>query len=314
MANTNTTTFLNTPIEKLFGDLVLGSQTLDKGVAQMLQGYKKEISLNRFFIEGDNITAPPVSGKFGETPNGSFSKDEKSIVQGKMHWENEFLVTDYDIDQKFLWASGPSALPSPSNVLMDAVRPAVIANFSNELDRIIWRGDTAGATGGGLDLIDGFEKLLTADATVIKVAPTVITAANVIAEFEKYIQAAASGNDAILEMSQPSFVVPNLILSLYREAARALPNKGTDITQAIMDNYGGYKIIGVNGMSTNTILFGNVGGGDASNLKVGAWMDSDRFNVEVARTGPLDKTFGVQVDIELGVNYVYGKELVYSKA
>lgn len=310
---TNDTTFVSTPLEKLIADLILGSQTLDKGVAQLLPGFRKEISLNRFYVTGDNITAPPATGKY-TVANDSFNKDQKQIVMAAMAWYNEYIARDQNVDWQFLWTTGADGMLVPSNELVSAITPAVIANFNNELDRILWRGNTAGATSTALDLIDGWEKLLTADATVIPVAPAVITAANVIAEFEKYIQAAAANNEAILELGNPSFVVPNLVLALYREAARALPNKGTDITEAVMNQYGGYPIIGVNGMSANTILFGNVGGGDQSNLKVGVWMDSDRTNVEMARTAPLDETFGVKVNTEIGVNYVYGKEIVYSKA
>lgn len=310
---TNTTSFVNTPLEKLIADLILGSQTLDKGVAQMLQGYRKEVSLNRFYVTGDNITAPPVSGKFGEAPNDSFNKDERLIEMSPLYWENEYNARLQNVDHKFLWTTGPDGMIVPSNELQSAIQAGVIANFNNELDRVIWRGDKAGATGTALDLVDGFEVQLNADPDVIAVAPATITAANVIAEFEKYIQAAAANNEAILELSTPSFVVPNLVLALYREAARALPNKGTDITDEIMNKYGGYSIIGVNGMSPNTILFGNVGGGDMANLKVAVWADSDRTNVEMARTGPLDDTFGVKVNTEIGCNYVYGKEIVYSK-
>lgn len=323
MPNTNTTSFVNTPLEKLIADLILGSQTLDKGVAQLLQGYRKEISLNRFYVDGDNITIPPADGKFGNAPNGSFHKDERLIELGELYWENEYNVRDYNIDHEFLWTTGPTGMMEPSNILQEAIRGGATSNFNNQLDRVLWRE----AIGSPLAPLGGWDAQFVADDAIMGVAPVVITAANVIATFETYIQKVASdknwvegqvgpntgGNPAVLEMSNPSFVVPNRVLALYREAARALPNKGTDITDEIMNQYGGYKIIGVNGMLPDTVLFGNVGGGEDTNLKVGVWADSDRTNVEMARTGPLDETFGVKIASDVGAGYVYGQELAYTK-
>ena len=323
MANTNVTSFVNTPIEKLIADLILGSQTLDKGVAQLLQGYRKEISLQRFYVDGDNITVPPVSGKFGENPNGSFHKDERLIELGELWWENEYNARSYNIDHEFLWTTGATGMMEPSATLQSAIKAGVIANFNNQLDRILWRE----AIASPIAPLGGWDAQFTADYAVMDVAPVALTAANVVETFETYIQRMAAeknwvegqgtqntgGNPAVLEMSNPSFVVPNRVLALYRESARALPNKGSEITAEIENTYGGFPIIGVNGMLPDTILFGNVGGGDQANLKVGVWADSDRTNVEMARTAPLDETFGVKVCTDIGVGYVYGQELVYTK-
>ena len=310
---THETTFVNTPVEKLIGDLILGCTTLDQGVGQMLQGYRKEISLNRFYTTGDNITAPPVTGKY-TVPNDSFNKDERELFLDPIAWYNEYNAREFNVDHKFLWTRGKDGMIEPSAALQSAVQPSVIENFNNTLDRMLWQGDKAGATGGSLDLIDGWEKLFNADATIIPVAPVVITAANVMATFELYIQAAAANNPAILEKSNPAFIVPIAVKYIYAEALRALPNKGVDVDQAGYSRYGGYDIIGVNGMSADTVLFGNVGGGDVANLKVGVWSSADRTSVETGRTAPQDETFFVKVNTEIGVSYVWGKELVYSKA
>jgi len=211
----------------------------------------------------------------------------------------------------------------PSSTLQEAIRNGVTSNFNNQLDRILWREPVASP----IAPLGGWDAQFAADYAVMDIAPVAITAANVIETFETYIQRMASaknyvegqatqntgGNPAVLEMSNPSFVVPNQVLALYREAARALPNKGTDITGEIANQYGGFAIIGVNGMLADTILFGNVGGGEDANLKVGVWADSDRTNIEMARTGPLDDTFGVKVATDIGVGYVYGQELAYTK-
>ena len=304
MSITRSTVHVSIPLEKLILDLILGSQTLDKNVAQLLPSSQKQVTLNRFFTEGDNITgrvAKPV------TPNDSSTKDEKQIVMGEMMWYNEYDPKEFNLDWEFLWATGASGLQEPSSVLINAIMPSVTENFNATLEKMLWQGDTTAGT-DPLQIFDGWEKLFLNDATVIDVTPAgAITAANVISIFEAMLAAAPAN---LRELGSPSFIVPNEVKYLYQEAARALDYKGTNITDAIQDMFCGYPIISVGGRSASNCSFLNASGGDDSELKAAVWADADRFNVEMARTGPLDDTFGVKIAATVGVNHVYGKQIV----
>lgn len=304
MSITRSSVHVSVPLERLIVDLILGSETLDKNVAQLLPSSQKQVTLNRFYTEGDNITGRVPKPT---TPNDASTKDERQIVMGELMWYNEYDPKEFNLDWEFLWATGPSGMQEPSQALIDAIMPSVTANFNKTLERMLWQGDITAGT-DPLQIFDGWEKLFAADATVIDVTPAgPITAANVISIFEAMLAAAPAN---LRELGNPSFVVPHEVKYLYQEAARALDFKGTNITQAVDDLFGGYPIVSVGGRSASNCSFLNIGGGDSSELKVGVWADADRFNVEMARTGPLDDTFGIKVAATVGVNHVYGKQIV----
>jgi len=303
MGITRSSVHVSVPVERLIRDLVLGSDTLDKGVAQLLPSLQKQVTLNRFYTTGDNITArtpkPTIT-------NDASTKDEKQIVMADIQWYNEYDPKEFNLDWEYLWATGASGLQEPSQILVDAIMPSVTENFNNTLEKILWQGDTGGA--GSLALFDGWEKNFAADATVIDVTPQgAITAANVIGIFESMLAAAPA---ELRETSNPSLIVPHAVKYLYQEAARALDFKGNNITSAIDDLFGGYKIISVGGRSPSNISFLNAATGDDSELKVAVWADADRFTVEMARTAPLDDVFGIKVAASIGVGEVYGKQIV----
>lgn len=304
MSITRSSVHVSIPLERLIGDLVLGSETLDKGVAQLLPSSQKQVTLNRFFTTGDNITGRVAKPT---TTNDASTKDEKQIVMGELQWYNEYDPKEFNLDWEFLWASGPSAMQEPSSELVNAIMPSVTENFNNTLEKMLWQGDTAAGT-DPLQIFDGWEKQIAADATVIDVTPQgAITAANVISIFEDMLAAATP---AMREKSNPAFVVPHQVKYLYQEAARALDFKGTNIVDAVDDRFGGYPIVSVGGRSASNCSFLNIGNGDTAELKAAVWADADRFNVEMARTGPLDDVFGVKISATVGVNYVYGKQIV----
>ena len=304
-----TTTFVNTPVEKLFQDLVIGCDLIDKGASEVLQGFRKEIALNRFFTTGDNITVPPADGKWDTvTKNNSSTKDEKAMVLTEIYWANEFNTRDFNVDHKFLWSQGPDGMMVPSNTLMAAITPSVIENFNNELDRLFW-------SNAGAKLDTGLIALLDADATVIDTAlPAVpIDAADVIERFEEMLTLAATTNPAITVLGSPAFLVPYDVAAFYQEASRALPNKGMEITAGELPPFGGYTVIAQGGMTDGSAIFIQAGGGEGSNIKTGFWQENNRNTLEVARTGPLDDTFGLKIALSVGIEYIYGKEIVWHK-
>ena len=87
MSITRSTVHVSIPVERLIVDLILGSDTLDKGVAQLLPSSQKQVTLNRFFTEGDNIITRVATPT---TPSDASTKDEKQIVMGELLYYDEF--------------------------------------------------------------------------------------------------------------------------------------------------------------------------------------------------------------------------------
>jgi hypothetical protein len=57
-------------------------------------------------------------------------------------------------------------------------------------------------------------------------------------------------------------------------------------------------------------MYNTGGGGQEAELKVGTWADADRMNVFIAKDSPLDDVLGVRARFDLGVNHVYGSQIV----
>lgn len=309
MAISISTTNVGTPIERLFSDLVLGCQTLDKGIAQVLSGNQNKIPLNRLYSGNQAITArvaTPVTAADNTT------KDEKLITMNEIQYYDTFDPKNFNDDWKFLWAEGPEVRQQAAMNLLNALLPSVRTAFNYDLEVLLWNGNTASGS-AWLSPIDGFVKLIDADGTVNSVTPAgAITSANVIAILQAVLDATP---DAVLENSAPAIVTNPTVRRLYHEAISALPNKGTDITEAGRNTFMGYPIVTTHAIPANRVFMMNIGGDDRAALKVGTWMESDRFNVLIDRLQANSDLFFIRIDMAVGVNHLFGKEITeYSPA
>jgi hypothetical protein len=77
----------------------------------------------------------------------------------------------------------------------------------------------------------------------------------------------------------------------------------------------GFPIISLPHVPANRIFMCNTGGNDRSALKVGTWMENDRFNILIDRLQANSDLFFIRIDVAVGVNHIWGKEIVeYSPA
>ena len=300
MANSFTTTFVNTPIEKLFEELVLGAASFDKSIAQALEGYQTNVALNRFQASGDIELRNKT---FGSGSLGDLIKNEKEITMAEMQLEFTVDPMLFNLDHKFLWAQGPENMQVPSKALGDAIVSTCAKEFNNKLEVLLWQGGLTGITGWEADIA-------AADAAgnVIAVSNVgVVTPANVIGILEDVVAAATP---EMKEMSNPSIVTTHAIKYAYLEAQRSLDVKGSNVTESGAAMFGGYPIISTHGITANKIYMFNAGSGEDSELKAAVWATSDRFNVAVARLGPLDDEFGVKISFAGGTGSVYNGQIV----
>ncbi len=307
MAVTRASVHVSVPVETLLEDLVLGATTFDRGLAQLLPMSRKQRTLNRFFGDGaDNITARTATFAAG-TPASLTEKDEKQIVLIELQLLDEIDPVEFNTDWEFLWTSGPSATAQINPELQREFTNALSKNFNHTIERILWRGDIGGGGSGGIELVDGWIKLIDADAAVNNAAPLgVVTAANIISVLESLV---AATPEEVQELSSPTIMLSHVDKYFYREAARALDFKGTNIQEAISDIFGGFPMISTHGIPAGRLFLLNAGGGDMSELKAGVWADADRFNIAMGKGHDLDDVVGARIRVDLGVNFVYGKQI-----
>jgi hypothetical protein len=183
---------------------------------------------------------------------------------------------------------------------------AAKAALNNEVS--IWRG--VNATAGQFD---GFVTLATADATVVDVAGTTVTASNVIAEMGKVVDAIPAElygqEDLYLYVSQ----------NVYRAYVRALGGFGADglgangydgkgNNQSIGDVFfDGVKVFVAHGLANNFMM-----AAQKSNLYFGTGLLSDHNEVKVIDMSEIDGSQNVRIVMRFtaGVQYGFGSEIV----
>lgn len=307
MSISRTTSFIGTEVPQLISDLVLGAESIEKGIVHAFSDKRNVVHLNRFVTANHQLIARAATPS---TTADAGTKDEKLITPGSLMFYDEFDPRDFEGDWEFLWSQGPSVTAEAATVLWNAIKSTVMASVNSDLEEGIWQGDT-GSGSAWLAEFDGYLKLMDADATVIDVTPAgAITAVNVISIFEAMVKACPA---AVQEMSSPAILTSHTDKYLYREAARALDFKGTNIDVAIQDQFGGFPIVSTHGIPAGRVIMGNIGSGEQSNFKASHWMDSDRNNVKIERLQANSDLFFVKVAFDFGVNTVFGKEIVLYK-
>ena len=185
---------------------------------------------------------------------------------------------------------GFSAFDNLPPLFSDFVIARVAAEVASATETSIWSGSA------GEGNFDGFVTLATADATVNDVTAGTVTAANVITELGKIVDAIPSGvygaDDLIIYVSQ----------NIYRAYIRALGGFGSaGLGAAGYDNKG-------NNQSLNNLFFDGVkvypssGFGDnqaiaarSSNLFFGTGLLNDRNEVKVIDMSDIDGSQNVRV-------------------
>jgi len=215
-------------------------------------------------------------------------------------------ICRFDIESSFL----SMQMAKGSNGSFEV--PAFMAYYWDEMAKEVaeeiailrWVGDTAGATGTFLDLVDGHEKQLLADADVVKIDAVAITSANVLAQMQdvyESLEPKLQQNKADLR-----FHVSSNVATAY-ELAAASGNTIAFVTESLGMTYLGVKIVVNPGMSDNTmvltrkdnLIYGFDGEGDGKALKA--------VNLEDSVAEPLLRT---RANLKVGFQHANPTEIV----
>ena len=242
------------------------------------------------------------------TPTGTVTLTENILQPEEFQVNFTLCKTDFRDDWEAL-AMGLSAHDHLPPNLADFIIAKTAAEVATANETIIWQGATATA-----GQYDGFLARFAADATVVDVVGTTVTAANVIEEMGKVIDAIPA---SIYGKEDLFIYVPQ---NVYRAYVRALGGFGTSglgangfegrgNNQVLGDlAFDGVKIFLAEGLPSNKMV-----AAQASNLFFGTSLMSDWNEVKVLDMADLDGSQNVRFVMRYtaNVNYAYGSEVVY---
>lgn len=205
---------------------------------------------------------------------------------------------------------GYSAFDSLPPSFADFLIGHIAAKVAQKTEETIWTGTTA--TAGEFD---GFATLLAADATVIDVVGTTVTAANVIDELGKVVDAIPTAvygkEDLYIYVSQS--IARAYVRALGGFGASGLGANGVNNAGTTWFNGGdlafdGVKLFVCSGMADNDMV-----AAQKSNLFFGTGLLSDHNEVKLIDMADLDGSQNVRVVMRFtsGVQYGTGADIVY---
>jgi len=184
----------------------------------------------------------------------------------------------------------------------------VSAKVADKTEKNIWSGATANS-----GEFDGFTAKLTADSDVIDVAAATVTAANVVEELGKVVDAIPT---AVYGQEDLTLYVSSNVARAYVRAlggfasgigANGSDNKGTQWYNGGELSFDGINIFVAKGLGDNTIV-----AAQKSNLYFGTGILNDQNEVKVIDMSDIDGSQNVRVIMRFtaGVQHVFGGDIV----
>jgi hypothetical protein len=204
---------------------------------------------------------------------------------------------------------GYSAFDSLPPSFADFLMAHVAAKTAQKTEQNIWKGVNANA-----GEFDGLVTLMTADADVVDVVGTTVTAANVIDELGKVVDAIPSAvygkEDLNLYVSQN--VARAYVRALGGFAAAGLGAAGTNAQGTQWFNNGSLSFDGVSIFVANGLADNYIVAAEKSNLYFGTGLLADHNEVKVLDMADLDGSQNVRVIMRFtaGVQYGIGSDIV----
>lgn len=242
------------------------------------------------------------------TPTGTITLTENILQPEEFQVNFTLCKQDFRDDWEAI-AMGLSAHDNLPPNLADFIIAKTAAEVATANETIIWQGAT-----GTAGEYDGFTTRFAADADVIDVTGTTVTAANVITELGKVVDAIPA---AIYGKEDLFIYVPQ---NVYRAYVRALGGfgasglgangfEGRGNNQILGDlAFDGVKLFLAEGLPSDEMV-----AAQSSNLFFGTSLMSDWNEVKVLDMADLDGSQNVRFVMRFtaNVNYAYGSEVVY---
>ena len=299
-----TTTYAGEFAGKYIAAALLSGTTLDNGLIEIKPNVKYKEVIKK--LATDDIVKDATCD-FSDTSTVTLT--ERILQPEEFQVNLELCKKDFRSDWEAV-QMGYSVYDNLPPSFSDFLLAHVAEKVAQRIETNIWQGSNATA-----GQFDGFTTLFAADADVVDVTGTTVTAANVIEEMGKVVDAIPSAlygkEDLTLYVSQ----------SIAKSYVRALGGFGTSGLGANgVDNKGtmwygqgdlffdGIRVAMVNGMPSNKMV-----AAQSSNLFFGTGLLSDSNEVKLLDMSDLDGSQNVRVIMRFtsGIQYGLGSEVVY---
>jgi hypothetical protein len=298
-----TTTYAGEFAGKYISAALLSASTIENGGITVKPNVKYKEVMKKL---STNDLVADATCDFGAT--STITLTERILQPEEFQVNLELCKKDFVSDWEAI-SMGYSAFDNLPPSFQDFLVAHVAAKVAEKTEQTIWSG--ANATAGEFD---GLVTLAAADTSVIDVVAGTVTAANVIDELGKIVDAIPSAvygkEDLYLYVSQN--VARAYVRALGGFGAAGLGANGTNAQGTQWWNNGalsfdGVKIFVANGLADNTAM-----AAEKSNLFFGTGLLSDHNLVKVIDMADLDGSQNVRVIMRYtsGVQYGIGSDIV----
>jgi hypothetical protein len=303
---TITSNYVGDAANGLIGDALLSSKTIEKNLITLFPSIKLKQAIPRISTNG---IVQLDSASF--TPTSTVTLDERYLTPVPMKVNVELakaaLVNS--------WMANKMK-PGAMNTSLPADAQAYVTQYfakqtGQDIEKMIWAGKIGGGAGNALDNVDGIvTKALATGSGTINVAPTTLTAGNILAELTKVYTAIPA---TIFDKDDLVIFVSISAIRLYKLAlAAGMGNGGsyylgTSTPGSDDATFLNVRVIAVPGMPTNNMIASTV-----SNLAIGTDLVSDFNDIHILDmlevTG--DNTLRYVSRFTLDVNFAWEKQVV----
>jgi hypothetical protein len=295
-----TTTYAGEYAKKYISAALLSASTIENGGIEVMPNVKFKSVIQKIATDG---IVKDSTCDFDATSTVTLSERILQVEEFQVNLQlckKDFESTWLSIEM------GMSSFDSLPPSFADFLVAHVSAKVAEKMEQNIWRG--AAANSGEFN---GFTALLAADAALPvaqEVTGTTVTAANVIAELGKVVDAIPAKlygkEDLHLYVSQN--IARAYVRALGGFAASGLGANGTNAQGTQWFNNGslsfdGIKIFVANGLASNTAI-----AAEKSNLYFGTSLLADLNEVQVIDLAPIDGSQNVRVVMRFAAGVQYG--------
>lgn len=304
MATSITTTYAGEFAGKYISAALLSADTIEGGGITVKPNVKYKEVMKTL---STNALVKDAACDFADQSTVTLA--ERVLTPEEFQVNLELCKKDFHNDWEAI-QMGYSAFDSLPPSFADFLIGHIAAKVAQKTEENIWQGATA--TAGEFD---GFTALLAADATVIDVVGTTVTAANVIAELGKVVDAIPTSvygkEDLYIYVSQS--IARAYVRALGGFGASGLGANGVNNAGTTWYNGGdlafdGVKLFVCSGLSDNTMV-----AAQKSNLFFGTGLLADHNEVKLIDMADLDGSQNVRVVMRFtaAVQFGIGADIVY---
>ena len=291
-----TTTYAGEKAQGYIAAALLSGNTIENGGITVKPNVKKSEVLKKI-ATGDLV----ADGSCDFTATSSVTLTERVITPKEFQVNLELCKTPFRADWDAI-SMGYSAFDTLPPDFQSFLVAHVAEKVATKIENNIWQG--ADGTEGEFD---GLVALATADATVVDVVGTTITAANVIDELGKVVDAIPAAlygaEDLNLYVAQNVYRAYVRALGGFASGGQGANGVGGQGTNQALGNvmFDGVNVFVANGLANNYIM-----AAEKSNLFFGTGILNDTNEVKVLDMADLDGSQNVRVILRFTATVQYG--------